>query len=86
MFLAPLYALVVIRQNLGEFKKLIEDINVYVTNSTAEVEENKSSLPLLFTGDPQNVMHVFMQRATCVKHMNKQIVMQILEMRTTQVK
>ena len=53
MFLAPLYALVVIRQMLQSLKKFIEDIDVYVTNSTNEVDGNSSSLNFLVIRDPQ---------------------------------
>ena len=80
LFLAPLYALVVIRQNFAQFKKVqtrhrcvwitIYDGITFQLNSKRLGAINNSSPPPFIHQGPTNAMHVFMHRATCVKHMN----------------
>ena len=81
VFLAPLYALVVIRQNFRHnLKKFREDICVWIMtvrgitvhlNSKRVGEINNSSPPPFIHQGPTNAMHIFVQGATCVKHMNR---------------
>ena len=55
VFLAPLYALVVIRQNFAQFKKI----------HGRQIDDD-----ITVQQGPTNAMHVFVRRATCVKHMS----------------
>ena len=74
-------ALDVIRQNFAQFKTIqrrhrcvwitIDDGVTSAQLAKRLGEINKSSPPPFIYQGPTNAMHVFVQRATCVKHMNR---------------